>query len=143
MAKHLDIQVEESIQDLVKLQAEHSSKFNRVQMLILIKKGLRSKAALADNLGCSSKSVHTWRNKYIAGGISLLLADGRTQKHEKISENIYKELSSYIATQNKRSCLEVQEWLLKEHNVNVDYDTLRKYLLRKFGPTRNSPRKKK
>ncbi len=143
MAKPLIVHVKESLQELKLLQKSTPKCFMRIQMLILIKGGaITTKDRLANELGVSNKSVHVWRTKYISGGIELLLKDNRIGNKGTITPEIFTELSRYINSfQDRPAVVSISTWLSDNFNIQSDYDALRKYILRKFGLSRNRPSK--
>lgn len=136
MPKRIEIQVKESLKALKGLQKKHSSAFSRLQMLILIKEGeIVSKDGLAQALSVSNKSVHTWRTKYMQGGIELLLEDKRGSKQGLITEQVHQKLSERLndSRDGFKSFIEIQQWLKKHFGIEMEYQAVNKYIKRKFG----------
>jgi transposase len=109
----------------------------RIQMLLLIKAGkAHSKQELADALGVNHNSTQAWKTAYVKGGIELLLSDKRGGKkqslitakaHQKLQERLYNPKTGF------RSFTEIQQWLQTEFDIEAHYQTVNKYVKRKFG----------
>ena len=120
---------------------------NRIRMLITIKNsdgtGL-TKRSLGKILGVSSSSIQIWRKLYETGGLSLLLEDKRIgfkpsiitkEEHKKIEEKLHNP------TNGLRGYVELQDWINKEFNKIIKYNTLLKYCGRNFGSKSKVARK--
>ncbi len=111
----------------------------RVRMLIEIKKSDNqaiSKRVLAEIIDVNHNSIQTWRKLYETGGIELLCSHKKSgfrpsvikkEEHQKIEEKLndpFNGLNGYK---------ELLEWIEKEFNKNLKYNTLLKYCRRNFG----------
>ena len=135
MPKRIEIQVKESVKELKLLQKKQPTSYSRLQMLLLIKEGeIVSKDGLAQALNVSNKSVHTWRTKYIQGGIELLLEDKRGGKQGQITDLVHEKLSQRLnnGMEGFKSFIEIQQWLKKNFDIEMDYHAVNKYIKRKF-----------
>ena len=136
MPKRIEVQVKESVKELKALQKKYPSSYSRLQMLILVKEGeIVSKDGLAQALNVSNKSVHTWRTKYMQGGIEALLEDKRGGKQGQITEQVHQKLSERLNNSREgfKSFIEIQQWLKKNFGIQMDYHAVNKYIKRKFG----------
>jgi transposase len=137
MIQPLQIAVKESVPQLRALQKKHPSRFNVLQMLILIKQqGPLSKKSLSFLTGCSDKSIHIWRSRYLKEGIDSLLTENRGgTKKAKITGDVAGKLRDrlYDPKGGFRSFIEIQQWLLNEFSIDMDYHAVNKYVKRKFG----------
>lgn len=137
MRQILSIPIKESIQELRFLQRQNTGKYKALQMLLLLKqKGPLTKNKLAELTGASDKSVHIWRSNYIQGGIDQLLRDSRGgKKLAKITPAIHQKLGKRLTDpkQGFRSFIEIQQWLQKEFDIEMQYHAINKYVKRKFG----------
>lgn len=139
MAKALHIKIKESekgLRVLLKKQPEHLR--NRVRMLLELKKaqGALSKNALADIIGVNHNSIQSWRSLYRKGGIKVLLEFKRGQYtptyfDEKITHEIKERL--YDPSSCIRSYEELRQWIDKEFIPGIGYQTVNKFVKRKFG----------
>ena len=105
-------------------------------LLVLKQKGALSKDALAVMVGASDRSIQTWRSNYINGGIDQMLKDSRGgKKAPKITAAAHQQLSQRLHNpkQGFRSFIEIQQWLLDEFKIDMQYHAINKYVKRKFG----------
>lgn len=137
MAKPLVIKVKESVAHLRTLQKKHPSKYKPLQMLVLIiEHGPLSQKALSEWVGSSDKSISKWRKEYLADGIESLLAENRGgHKKGKITADIEQKLQSRLTNPKEgfRSFIEIQQWLLTEFGVEIEYHAVNKFVKRRFG----------
>jgi transposase len=116
-------------------------------MLILIKnnEGVNfSKTKLGELLGVSSSSVQIWRKLYEKGGISLLLEDNRIGfKPSLISPDEHQQIEVKLndPTNGLRGYVELQDWISREFDKSIKYNTLLKYCGRNFGSKSKVARK--
>lgn len=134
------IVVKEDLSELKSLLKKASSLIApRIRMLLELKKhedtGI-SKRALADLIGVNHNSVQTWRTMYQQGGIALLSSHKKTgfkpsvltkQEHEAIKQKLNDPLNGI------RGYKELMQWVEREFNKDVKYNTLLKYCYRNFG----------
>lgn len=150
MSFALVIPVKESVSDLKILFRKSSPMMQpRIKMLIAMKKaGIEgvSKRELMDNVGASSQSIHNWRTAYKQGGMDSLLYNGRKGKAGKPSlftqeehERIAKKLKD--PRNGLSGFTELQQWVVKEFNKEVKYNTMLKYAVRHFGASVKAARK--
>lgn len=136
MAKALEVKVKESLTELRQFQKTQPNKRSRIQMLVLIKEGKQqTKDGLAEALGVSNKSVHSWRSNYLKGGIELMLKDKRggnkvAQITPSMSVRIEKRLSN--PKEGFKSYVEAQQWINKHFGLKMEYQAVNKFLKRKF-----------
>jgi transposase len=132
-----EVAVVESKEELRRLQQQYPSKHAALSMLLILKKDRRTtKLSLADQLGVSDKSISTWRQKYLDGGISALLSDQRGgNKKGAITKSVHEKLSRRLnnAREGFRSFTEIQQWLEEECKITMGYHAVNKYVKRKFG----------
>ncbi len=137
MLQPLQITVKESVGELRLYQKRFPSKFKALQMLILIKQqGSLSKDKLALLLGSGHSSVLSWRRIYLHGGIEALLVENRGGfKKAKITAAAEKQLAQRLHNPKEgfRSFIEIQQWLLTEFNIAMEYHAVNKYVKRKYG----------
>ena len=129
--------VKETVSQLRHLQKQNPSKYKVLQMLILLKQqGGISKYLLAQQLGSSHSSVGKWRTAYISNGMEYLLKENRrgTKKAAitpKVNQALYNRLNN--PKEGFRSFIEVQQWLVTEFGIEMQYHAVNKYIKRKFG----------
>jgi transposase len=147
MAKALDIQIKETNKELkILLKKAPSHHQPRIRMLLAIKESdhALSKNDLADLIAVNHNSVQTWRKKYLIGGLSVLLKDGRIgfkpsmispMAHEAIKSELNKETAVFS------SFKQLHLWVSNNLVKGVNYNSLRHYVKRNFGASLKVPRK--
>lgn len=137
MQQTIQVIVKESVSELRLYQKRFPSKFKALQMLIIIKQqGSLSKYKLASLLGSGHSSVLSWRRIYLEGGIEALLIENRGGfKKGKITTSAEKKLAQRLNNPKEgfRSFIEIQQWLLTEFNISMQYHAVNKYVKRKYG----------
>ena len=137
MLQPKQIIVKESVSTLRLYQKRFPSKFKALQMLITIKQqGCLSKDRLGSLIGSSHSSVLKWRNNYLSGGIETLVIENRGGfKKGKITVSAERKLVSRLNNPKEgfRSFIEIQQWLLSEFDIDMQYHAVNKYVKRKFG----------
>jgi transposase len=132
-----EILVKESLSQLRLLQKQNPSKYKILQMLILLKQqGCISKYLLAQQLGSSHSSVGKWRSDYVSNGLASLLKENRKgTKKAAITPKVNEALSNRLNNPKEgfRSFIEVQQWLVAEFGIEMEYHAVNKYVKRKFG----------
>lgn len=146
MAKAMELKVKESLTELKKKQRQSAAHLTtRIQMLILVKEEKqKTKRGLGDALGVSSNTIQTWRKEYKAGGLALLLADGRGgKKPAQITPAIHRQIEKRLNNPKEgfKSFKEAQQWINRTFGLSMEYQAAHKYLKRKFGAKLKAPRK--
>lgn len=140
MSKPLIFTITESMSELKSLIKKSSLMMQpRLRMILLIKKaedtGI-SKRALMEGVPASSQSIQNWRTAYKTGGIENLLSNGRKgragrpsvfSKEQQIA--IGKKLND--PKNNLRGYKELQAWIKQEFNIDIKYNTVLVYSVRK------------
>ncbi len=133
----LEVKVQEGIAELKDLQKRYPHKFRALQMLIILRKTPRlRKLDLASQTGASDRSIHKWRNGYLREGITAILKDDRGgKKQAAIAAKVHDALSKRLTDPKGgfRSFIEIQQWLSKEFDIDMNYQAVNKYVKRKFG----------
>lgn len=137
MRQILAISIREKLSELRILQKQYPGKYKAIQMLILLRqKGPLSKDDLAVMTGASTQSIHSWRTKYLSGGMEALLQENRGgHKKAAITDKVHQQLSKRLTSPKEgfRSFIEIQQWLEKEFGIKMEYHAVNKYVKRKFG----------
>lgn len=148
MSRPKQLEIKESLQDLRSIQKKAQPLIAvRLRVLIAIKeagaKGI-SKRELADKVGVNHNSIQSWRNMYTTGGIEAICSHGRigfkpsvftTAEHLAIEQKLNDPLNGL------RGYVELQNWIEKEFNKEVKYNTLLKYSIKNFGSSVKVARK--
>ena len=140
MSKVLFINVKETVKEIKSLIKKESLMMQpRLKMLLLIKKSGEagiSKRELMELVGVSSQSIHAWRTAYKINGITGLLKNNRKGKSGR--QSIFTK-EQQIAIGNKlndpknnlQGYKELQKWIKDEFDLEVKYNTLLVYSIRK------------
>ena len=141
----LEITVKESVKELRSLQRKYPSRSKPLQMLIILKEqGPVGKKALVSLLSAGDRSITKWRSQYLSNGIYALLEEHRGgNKKSKITEAVQVKLQARLNDPKNgfRSFIEIQQWLLDECNVDMEYQAVHKYVTRNYGATLKVSRK--
>ena len=133
----LNILVKESMVELKQLQKRYPGKFKQLQMLLILKKlGPVGKTQLAILSGAGSNAIQKWRTQYIKSGITSLLQENRGgHKPAAITAKVHEQLAKRLNNPKEgfRSFIEIQQWLLNQFSIDMEYHAVNKYVKRKFG----------
>lgn len=132
------IEVKESVEELKKLYSKVGYPLKpRIKMLLVsLQKDLHSKQQLAAAIRVDKNSIHNWKTAYAKGGLEALLQDNRGGKRPSvITPVIDKALSQKLAhpSEAPRSFKELQGWVEEHFLPGINYQTLRGYVIRKYG----------
>lgn len=137
MRNALIVKVKESLGELKQAQKKHPHKFKPLQMLLLLRKNEQlTKMSLAVQTGSSDKSVQTWRRQYLRGGLEAVLQERRGgKKKAAITAAAHQKLAARLQNpaEGFRTFTEIQQWLLDEFGIAMQYQAVNKYVKRKFG----------
>jgi hypothetical protein len=140
MAKALEINVKESIEELQKYyrKASCATIKKRIRMLIIIKKRapeMLSKDELAKICKFNPNSINSWRKIYLSGGIEAIMQHNWTGTESKhISKEQYKLIEEKLCNpvNGLVGYIELLKWLETEHLILIKYTTLYEYIRRNF-----------
>jgi transposase len=147
MGKYSKLVVNESAEELkILLRKQTKSKnIDRLRSLLFIKLNkFITRQELADYLGYHIRTMERWLSKYGEGGLDkMLLAERMERKshlvdskvHDAISKRVNDPLSGFS------SYVEVKQWLSTNYNLEIEYNTIRSYLIRNFKTKIKQPRK--
>ena len=147
MGKRAEISITESLSELNNKykKCKDYRKRLRIMSLILTKeKKYKSREELSDFLGVSPKTLYSWTMVYKEFGIEkMLVISNGGKRREVVPSRIHKDLEAKLnnSTDPLLSYNEAVEWVKKEFNIELKYNTLRMYLIRNFGSKLKSPRK--
>lgn len=140
MALPTQFKIKETLTELRKIQKHSNSMIGtRIRVLMEFKKNEKegvSKRVVAQNVGVNHNSVQEWRRLYITGGLELLKSyvkrDGRPshfskKEHQKIEAKLNDPKNGL------RGYVELHQWVEKEFEKEILYNTLMKYAVRNFG----------
>lgn len=131
--------VKESISELRKLQKKSIPLIaNRIKVLIEFKKHEKagiSKRDVSINTGLNHNSVQSYRTLYLKGGLALLMQyEKKEGRPAIISKAEHKQIEAKLKDPKNglRGYTELQNWIEKEFNKSIKYNTLLKYSVRHF-----------
>ncbi|NER25985.1 MAG: helix-turn-helix domain-containing protein [Symploca sp. SIO1C2] len=139
MPKQLDIQVEQSTQELKLMQskAKNMSIVIRLQMLLLLQEGkYKYQTELSDALQKSVRTVHKWIKTYKDQGIEGLLDYQRGgKKKPAISGEVYDKVKAVLSDPNSQiSSYKELHAYIEQLGVNMKYKAMYKYIRSHFKP---------
>ncbi len=142
-----NIAIEESLKDLGK-DFRDSKNFKvrqRIQSLILLKEGkFKRQADLAAYIGIDHSSLKRWIKQYKTSGYTSLitLKSGGNYKGV-ISESLHRALESKVNDSEDPllGYWHAVAWVEENFNQDINYQTLRSYLIRHFQTKKKHPRK--
>ena len=147
MGKKAQILIKEEVLELKKLlkQQTTNKNINRVRCLLYLKESkFRTRKELSDYLNCHIRTMERWLLKYTEGGLSLLLSPMNQNKSPYlIPEKVRIGLEKRVFDQNQGflSYVEAQQWVKQEYDLDLNYTTLRSFLIKHFKTKIKRPRK--
>jgi len=113
--------------------------------LILIKESkLKGQLEVATHLGVDYATVKRWLKQYKEEGLdSLLKLKSGGKRKSVITADIHKSIEKKL-NDSKEPLLGYWDavlWIKEKHNLDINYHTLRDYLIRHFKTKLKSPRK--
>ena len=117
----------------------------RIQSLILTKEEkFKDRKELAQFLGVSKGTLQRWTETYEESGLSgLLTISSGGDRKTIISESIHLKIKEKLEDSENplRGYWDAVEWLKDHHQVEINYYTLRKYMIKHFHSKLKTPRK--
>ncbi len=147
MGKRAIIEVKESEEELDKLY-RISRKYKvkkRIKSLQLTKKNeFATRLELAKHLGVDVKTLYVWMKIYQQKGLESLLKSTSGGRHRQVvpnrlKESLDKKLKS--STNPLKGYTDAVLWAKKELNIEINYQTLRSFMITNFGCKLKQPRK--
>ena len=147
MGKRVAIHIKEDFEELDFLYKK-SRGFKikrRLKSLILTKSNkFETRKKLAKYLGIDVKTLYTWTKKYQEDGLEAMLSSSSGgQRREKVTGNIKKKLQEKLhnSTSPLQGYTDAVQWVRKEFGVEINYHTLRSFMIVNFGTKLKQPRK--
>ena len=132
------------LQHILKKQTSLTGE-KRIKCLIYTKEcRFSTRPELANYLGVHKRTIERWLKKYSENGIAFMV---RNQAKSKGSRYITKDIHDGLAnrvTNTDNPFLgywDAQDWVKREYGVDINYHTLRHYLVKHFGTKAKVPRK--
>jgi transposase len=138
MGKRVIIDIKESEEELDKLYrvSRNYKVKNRIKSLQLTKRDqFHTRVELAKHLSIDSKTLYVWMRIYQQQGIEALLKSTSGGKHRKVVPNSLKELLDKKLKDSSnplKGYTDAVLWAKKELNIDVNYQTLRSFMIANF-----------
>jgi transposase len=100
--------------------------YKRLQCIYLISRNY-SNSEISDILDVSNNTITTWIKIYKKGGLSLLQKFDYKARKSRLSE-IKEAICNYIKKEMPSKVAQVQDWIRKTHNIEIEYSWLYRYL---------------
>lgn len=147
MGKQIAIHIKEDFEelDLLYKKIRGFKIKRRLKSLILTKLNkFETRKKLAKHLGVDVKTLYTWTKKYQEDGLeSMLNSSSGGKRREIVTENIKKKLQEKLhnSTSPLQGYTDAVQWVRKEFGVEINYHTLRSFMIVNFGTKIKQPRK--
>jgi len=147
MGKRATIHIKESKEELKKLykSSRGYKKKKRIKSLQLTQDNrFETRLELAKHLNMDVKTLYTWTKLYQGEGIGALLKSTSGGKHrkvvpDKLHELLEKKLND--STTPLQGYTDATLWVKEELGLEINYQTLRSYMITNFGCKLKTPRK--
>ena len=117
----------------------------RIKSLILTKSNkFRTRSELAKHLGLNVKTLYEWTKIYQEDGFdSMLIMSGGGKRRQKVPDSIRKELEKKLNNSSSplQGYTDAVEWVRKKFDLEINYQTLRSFMIVNFGTKLKQPRK--
>ena len=148
MGKYATLQINETVEklnDLIKGRYRNTKYVSRLDALKAIKKEeFRTRAQLCTHMGIGKRTLERWVNKYKAGGVDYMCCDKLGKKGSKwITAPMHEDLSKMVHDTSAPllGYRHAQDWINEKYDVQVKYQTIRKYLIKHFHTKLKTPGK--
>lgn len=147
MKKRILIDIKEDLEKL-NLLYRNSKNFKvkrRIKSLILIKSNkFNTREELAKYLGVNVKTLYVWIKTYQDEGLdAMLIMSGGGKRRSIITDTIKKELEEKLnnSTSPLQGYTDAVEWVRKKFDIEINYHTLRSFMIVNFRTKLKIPRK--
>lgn len=131
--------IKESVAEIKKLQRKSTPIISKRLVALLVFKRYEttgiSKLMASKETGFNQNSIQTWRSLYIKGGIdSLIKHKNIGYKPNKINTEQEAELKKimYNPENGFVGYIELQVWFNETYKMDIEYNTFRNFIVRKF-----------
>ena len=146
MGRKRSFEIKENLTELesYKSRVKDYRSSQRIKALLLVKEGEKTLVEISGLLEIHFTTLERWIKDYQTQGIEKYLGGMTRNKTSKIiTPTIHLEIEERL--KNSRNpfsgYVEVQQWLLKEHGVEIEYQWLWKYMTTKMNSKLKVPRK--
>ncbi|WP_297458036.1 hypothetical protein [Thermococcus sp.] len=147
MGKRTVIIIKESLNELnvlYKQTRKHKAK-KKIKSLILTKgQKFKTRLELAKYLGVDIKTLYVWTKQYKDSGIEFMIKSTSGGRHNcKVSDTIRASLEKKLnnSTEPLQGYTHAVEWVKEKHGTEINYHTLRSFMIANFGTKLKQPRK--
>ena len=147
MGKRAIIIINESLNELnvlYKQTRKHKAK-KKIKSLILTKEQkFGTRLELAKYLGVDKKTLYIWTKQYKDFGIQFMIkSTSGGRRNHKVSNEIRASLDKKLnnSTAPLQGYNDAVEWVKTKHNIDINYHTLRSFMITNFGAKLKQPRK--
>lgn len=147
MGKNTEIYIKESLSELKSLYKKTKSYRKKLRILSLIlTKEMRftTREHLAIHLGVDVKTLYVWTKTYNLFGLKqMLVISSGGKRREIVPAKIYVDLEKKLHNSNSPllGYTDAVEWIRNEFNIDLNYHTLRSFMIRHYGTKLKTPRK--
>ena len=147
MGKRVVIHIKEDTKelDLLYKKSRNFKTKRRIKSLILTKLNkFETREKLAKYLGIDVKTLYTWTKTYQEDGLeAMLTSSSGGHRRQKVTENIKEKLEQKLhnSTSPLRGYTDAVQWVRKELDIEINYHTLRSFMIVNFGTKLKQPRK--
>lgn len=147
MGRHSNITIKESLKELKDLHKKASNSKIKLRLKCLIytkERKYKTQTILATNLGIDYSSLKRWLRQYNEDGLDAYLElKSGGYKPSIITTDIHDKLQDKLHDSSNplKGYWEAQQWLKDNFGLEMQYNTVRTYLIRHFKTKIKSPRK--
>jgi len=147
MGKRAVIVIKESEKELENLhkKSRNPKIKNRIKSLQLtLSNKFENRIELAKYLGVDSKTLYVWTKLYQDNGITALLESTSGGSYRKVvPDELRKSLENKLqdSTNPLKGYTDAVVWAKEEHGIEVNYQTLRSFMIKNFGSKLKQPRR--
>jgi len=147
MGKRVIIPIKESLEKLelrYKKTRDYKSKL-KIKSLILTKNNkFKTRVELSEHLGIGLRTLFDWTKKYQTYGIETMInSKSGGKRHIVITPEIKKSLEEKLNNSQYplQGYNDAVVWVKNKHNIDLNYHTLRSFMIVNFGTKLKQPRK--
>ena len=138
MGRHSKVKIKESIEELKILYKTQSNSRLKLRLKCLIytkQKKYKTQAILATHLGIDYSSLKRWLKQYMEEGLESYIAiKSKRNKPSIITREIHNQIADKLNSSASpfRGYWEAQQWINSNFDLEMNYNTVRTYLIRHF-----------
>lgn len=146
MGRRRNFEITEDLSELenYKLKVKDYRSSQLLKALLLLKQEEKTLVEISVSLDIHFTTLERWIKSYQTKGIEKFLGGINRNKPSKlITPSIHQEIEDRLKSSRNpfSGYIEVQQWLFKEHGVEIEYQWLWKYMTTKMNSKLKVPRK--